>query len=171
MGLIGGMIRRACEELGYYPVNMRHQIGTGFMLPIHLAMVFERFRINCVFDVGANVGQYGLMLRKFGYRGHIFSFEPVSGTFTLLQCAAKGDDHWKTFKMALGASSGLQAMNLASYSELNSFLSPSALWSRLLPKITFVGKEEVEVSTLDLVFDELVSQIEKRPPISKARAR
>jgi hypothetical protein len=69
--------------------------------------------------------------------------------------------------MALGASSGLQAMNLASYSELNSFLSPSALWNRLLPKITFVDKEEVEVNTLDLVFDELVSQIEDPRPFLK----
>ena len=167
MGLIGDTFRRVCGVMGYYPVNVRHEIGTGFMLPIHLALVFSRLRINCVFDVGANVGQYGRMLRKSGYRGHIFSFEPVKETFTILQDTVRGDERWKAFNIALGASAGVQVMNLASYSELSSFLPPNALWDRLVPNVTIVGKEEVEVCTLDVVFEELVSQVENPRPFLK----
>ena len=33
--------------------------------------------VNCVIDVGANVGQFGIALRRAGYRGCIVLFEPV----------------------------------------------------------------------------------------------
>ena len=42
---------------------------------LRLRQVFGVFSIDCVFDVGANMGQYALMLRKkVGYRGLIISF-------------------------------------------------------------------------------------------------
>ena len=46
-------------------------------------------RVDCVLDVGANVGQFGDMLRTIGYMGTIVSFEPVDATFrTLAEHAA-----------------------------------------------------------------------------------
>ena len=43
-----------------------------------LTELFSRYSINCVFDVGANTGQYVHFLRQFiGYRGRVISFEPV----------------------------------------------------------------------------------------------
>jgi FkbM family methyltransferase len=167
VGLLGNIMRRVSARMGYYPVNLRHEIGTGFMLPFHLAEVLKRLRINCVFDVGANVGQYGQMLRTAGYFGYIFSFEPVTKTFTTLQAAARGDEHWKTFKIALGASSGVQAINLTSYSELNSFRLAGEVWDRLLPTVKLTDKEVVEVRTLDDVFPELTNQIEDPRPFLK----
>src|SRR5690349_18103875 len=41
----------------------------------HLKRLLSHLEIDCVFDVGANVGQYATMLRKHaGYKGRIISF-------------------------------------------------------------------------------------------------
>lgn len=41
--------------------------------------------IEFVIDIGANVGQFALDLRKAGYLGEILFFEPVSNTFVILR--------------------------------------------------------------------------------------
>jgi FkbM family methyltransferase len=44
----------------------------------HLKRLLSHLEIDCVFDVGANVGQYATQLRKqVGYKGRIISFEPI----------------------------------------------------------------------------------------------
>lgn len=154
VGLLGDLIRRVSAGAGYYPLNLRYEIGTGFMLPFHLTELLKKLRINCVFDVGANVGQYALMLRRNGYRGYIFSFEPVTKTFDSLKEAARGDEYWKTFKVALGAHRGVAQINRTSLSALDSFRRPSQLWDQILPNISVVDTEEVEVRTLDDGFPE-----------------
>ena len=39
----------------------------------HLEALFRRLEIDCVLDVGAHLGQFGRLLRGWGYRGTIIS--------------------------------------------------------------------------------------------------
>lgn len=96
--LAQGILHRAGMHLTHYPErteygNVLHDFLVGF-------------GVECVIDVGANVGRYGAMLRTLGYRGRLVSFEPISATFRRLQERAAGDPRWDARRMALGPSDG-----------------------------------------------------------------
>ena len=58
----------------------------------HFKTLFELLDITCVFDVGANIGQYGQLLRdEVGFRGWIVSFEPVNTPRDVLRDKSRGD--------------------------------------------------------------------------------
>jgi len=47
------------------------------------------YRIDTVFDIDANVGQYAKLVRKYGFTGRILSFEPLSEAHENLQKTAE----------------------------------------------------------------------------------
>jgi len=49
-----------------------------------LRSLLESLRVNCVIDAGANQGQTVDLLRGIGFRGFIFSFEPLGSAFSTL---------------------------------------------------------------------------------------
>lgn len=88
----------------------------------HLGRLLDYLKIDCVFDVGANVGQFGQMLREYvGYAGRIISFEPNPAAYKKLQQAASGDPLWHLEDFALGASSGMAEFQAYETSALGSF--------------------------------------------------
>jgi FkbM family methyltransferase len=58
-------------------------------------------RINCVVDVGAFVGGFVSDLRKLGYQGPVFSFEPVLESFAKLSKRLRGDGAWTGLQYGL----------------------------------------------------------------------
>jgi FkbM family methyltransferase len=54
-----------------------------------------------VFDVGANAGQYALLLRHLGYKKAIISFEPIPDTARKLRKLAAKDKQWFVEEIAL----------------------------------------------------------------------
>ena len=59
-------------------------------------------QIKTVFDIGANVGKTVRAIRKAYRMADIYAFEPVNGTYELLQGAVGGDPKIKCFRLAFG---------------------------------------------------------------------
>lgn len=91
---------------------------------VHLKRFLSYFQIDCVFDVGANEGQYAALLRRIGYGGPIISFEPIPELVELLRQKAKRDANWYIEQVALGRTAGETVFNVMVESEFSSFLSP-----------------------------------------------
>src|SRR5579883_1423367 len=87
------VVKRATRALGYEVIS-RKRAG-GRQLAIHLEELFCRLEIDCIFDVGANRGQYRNFLRQeLGYRGPIVSFEPIPENVEYLNQQARSDPLW-----------------------------------------------------------------------------
>lgn len=145
--------RKIADLLGYDLVKT----GKNVLLPRHLGNLFNLLGIDCVLDVGANHGQYGRMLRDFGYQGRIISFEPVAASFERLRAAAGRDRLWDVHHFALGAREEELEINVTAASDFASFLPPSEFSRQTFgPGITVDKRERVMVKRLDRIFDKIM---------------
>ncbi len=117
------MIKKIAGYFGYSLIRKRKSPT----LESHLELILKSQQINLVIDVGANIGQFGKMLRKIGYTGEIVSFEPVDSTFRVLETTASNDVNWKVFKLALSDKNGKFISTRSSHLTLHRFLHPTNL--------------------------------------------
>lgn len=120
-------------------------------LPSFMRMLIPRLGINCVLDVGAHRGEYARMLRIFGYRGRIVSFEPVAENYAILTELAANDPAWDVRHMALGSEDGEAEINVTENTVFSSFLTP------VDERVS--ARQSVSVRRLDGVFAEVTSGI------------
>jgi FkbM family methyltransferase len=115
-----------------------------------------------VLDVGANAGQYGGLLRAWGYRGRIVSFEPVAAAHARLELRAAADPDWQVApRMALGAKDGEATIEVSAESDMSSILPQTELLRRLSPSSRVVGRERVPIRRLDGLAKEYVEHGER----------
>jgi FkbM family methyltransferase len=115
-----------------------------------LRPLFQRREFTFVLDVGANAGQYGLLVRSCGHRGPIISFEPLTAPHEKLVACAASDPLWTVAeRAALGARAGRATMNVAGNSVSSSLLSMNARHLDAAPHSAFVGTETIDVVALD----------------------
>ncbi|MFC6222993.1 FkbM family methyltransferase [Hymenobacter artigasi] len=105
--------------------------------------------INLAFDIGANVGQFGHELRTYGYQAEILSFEPQRAAYQQLKAAAATDPLWHTYHHAFGEVAGTTTINLSQNSHSSSLLPMLEAHLASAPDSAYVGKEEIEVRTLN----------------------
>ncbi len=142
------LAQRLARRLGYDLTPRRKAKA----LQAQLVAVLDHFAISCVFDVGANVGQYALSLREWGYRDRIVSFEPLPDAHARLSERAAADPDWLVPpRMAIGAEDGEIEVQVSAESDMSSILPQSALLEQISPSSAVVGKERVMLRRLDTV--------------------
>jgi FkbM family methyltransferase len=109
--------------------------------------------VNLIFDVGANVGQYGRELRwHVGYNGRIVSFEPLRVAHNALIRTAAGDSLWEVAEpTAIGAKRGSISLNVSANSVSSSVLPMLTSHINAVPESRYTGTELVQVVPLDVV--------------------
>ena len=120
--------------------------------------LIEHHKINKIFDVGANCGQYALQTFKLGFEGEIISFEPVKTTFIDLEKKAEKHKKWKSFNFGLGKIEEELEINISENTYSSSFLDIMPSHIQSAPKSKTIGKEIVSIKTLDAIFDKLVDE-------------
>jgi FkbM family methyltransferase len=122
-----------------------------------LSRIFDHYKVDCVFDVGANLGQYARMLRtKAGFDGLIVSFEPQPVVAKKLRHFSRNDPKWIVEEVALSTENGLSKFNVMYGSEFSSLSKPIEKQSAFFYGANAPKQEiDVKTETLDNVLKRL----------------
>ncbi|MBZ9644567.1 FkbM family methyltransferase [Streptomyces sp. PSKA30] len=132
----------------------------------HVAAMLELYGVNCVFDVGANTGQYARRLRRLGYTGRIVSFEPTADAFAKLSKAARDDPDWQVHHCGLGREDTVTSIHTG-WKTMNSLLPPSDYGRDRYRRFATTRTEEIEIRRLDGVMEQALAGIEEPRPYLK----
>lgn len=125
--------------------------------PFHsISRNLRNCKVSTVLDIGANVGQFGIDIRRYGFQGQIVSYEPVKISFDKLSKVAKKYEPWKTFQLGLGALESEYIINVSGNSGLSSsLLQMNELHLENFPDSATVFQQDVNISTIDTQLDVL----------------
>ena len=141
------LLNRFFRPFGY-ELKKHYKIATPTAMDAIMNAI-HHYRIDTVFDVGANVGQFGREIRAAGFKGELHSFEPVAETFKALNEASQGDANWHAHQFALGASPGTGSIHVTTASDLSSFNAPNDFGKDRFKGFQSASKEDVEIGTID----------------------
>lgn len=141
--LLRGLTRRWGYDLVEYP-------SREFQRRIKL---MQHFGVDLVLDVGADTGEYVQKLRRYGYRGRVVSFEPLSASFTVLSANAARDPRWDVVNTACGARDGEAELNVAGNLHSSSLLEMLPAHESAAPESAYVRRERVRLRRLDSIFE------------------
>ena len=161
--LAGHLLRRR----GYHVFRQEHLPQAN--LSLHLKRLFATQQIDCVFDVGANHGEYRDFLREaVGYEGLVVSIEPIPYLRSELESRASADTKWVVLSCAAGRTPGLANFNVMKGDKLSSFRTPTtAATTRFKDSNTVASVEQVQVRRLDEIYRELRDRFRFERPYLK----
>ncbi|KUO17419.1 FkbM family methyltransferase [Streptomyces dysideae] len=132
----------------------------------HVAAMLGLYGVNCVFDVGANTGQYAKRLRRLGYTGRIVSFEPTADAYARLSKAAEHDQDWHVHHLGLGREDTVSTIHTG-WNTMNSLLPPSDYGRDRYQRFAETSTEEIEIRRLDGVMEKALDGIAEPRPFLK----
>ena len=140
------IIRHYINKIGYD----LHQLNVNSNPSYQLKKALDRFKVDLVFDVGANTGQFGSSLRAMGFNGTIVSFEPLSAAHKRLTSFASTDPKWIVHpRGAIGNIDGEIEINIAGNSVSSSILPMLDSHSSAALESTYIGSEKAPIYRLD----------------------
>ena len=141
------LIQALVNRLGYHITR----ISRVSRAPINPLL---HHKIELLFDVGANIGQYAMGTRMEGYKGGIVSFEPLPDAYEELLENSQNDSLWIIHRRcAVGSNLGETDINISQNSYSSSLLPILQACSSAAPDSIYIGKAKTDVITLDSVFE------------------
>jgi len=105
--------------------------------------------IDCVIDIGANIGQYAKHLRRIGFKKNIISFEPLNHAYKILENKSKKDSKWQSINFGIGDKDEISEINISKNSYSSSILEMSSIHSNSAPDSIYLSKQKINIKKLD----------------------
>ncbi len=111
--------------------------------------------IRTVFDVGANVGRFTVMIHKILPEASIYAFEPLKDCYEQLVASMKRSAKFQAFNYALGDEESETDIHRSNYSPSSSMLPMQDLHRRAFPFTKEETRERIKVRRLDGIVQDL----------------
>ena len=122
--------------------------------------IIESNNITVVLDVGSNSGQFAKILREYGYKKKIVSFEPTKVAHKNLIKSSLNDSSWVVHpRVAIGDKLSNVKINIAGNNgESSSILEMGSTHKESAPHSLYVGKEDVDIITIDSIYGDYIDK-------------
>jgi FkbM family methyltransferase len=162
------MLTKAIDKISRMSVVDQDKLGPLFEQS-HLRRLLCELNADCVFDIGANAGQYATMLRrKAHYSGRIISFEPLPRECGALKELSRDDELWDIDQSGVTARGGLQSFHVMASSQFSSFSGASIKDTDLFLNSNRVERTiPVETVTLDFAYEKYHQKFGFKRPFLK----
>jgi FkbM family methyltransferase len=133
---------------------------TSFSNPsAQLLAALKQARVNIVFDIGANVGQFSSDLFSVGFAGKVISFEPLAEAHAQLCSSAKPNSNWFVNpRTAVGDRDGETVINVAGNSVSSSILPMLNEHSSAAPASAYTASQITSLIRLDSVASQYLNE-------------
>lgn len=126
----------------------RRGLRHGVAASIEHRDVIGGLDIGSVVDVGANIGQFSLLVATLHPDVRIFAFEPLPGAAERYARLFEGEARVRLFRAALGPGRGEAVLHISARNDSSSLLPISDVQSRIFPGTEEIGTESVTVGPL-----------------------
>lgn len=135
------------------PYSIRH-LGIAFapqtrFLFSQRGLILKRLKVDCVIDVGANIGQFAKEMRRTGYKGRLVSVEPLNEPYLQLKRNFRKDKLWTGKQFLIGEECRLARIEQWGDSSTSSVLEVSEEVLLTHSYLRSRGSEEHQMKTLE----------------------
>lgn len=144
------MFKRAVKEFFLiFGIKLR-KISIDSSPELRLQYLMNQFKIDTIYDIGANYGQFAIGMIKSGFSGRIISFEPISFVYDELRKNSSKHDNWFVAeRCALGEKECITQINISDSSASSSILQMTSKHSDAAPYTKCSSMEEISIKRLD----------------------
>lgn len=129
----------------FYLIFFKYLISPSFE---HKKIIKEIIDVNTFLDVGANRGQFVLLLDYFFPSCKIIAFEPLKKEYHLLKKIFKKKTNVKIFNYAVGNKNGIININVSNSSDSSSVLFPTKWQLKNFPGTFIIQKSSAQIKKL-----------------------
>lgn len=127
----------------------RSPLRYGVAAAIEHDFFFESYNFETVVDIGANTGQFSLVMKKNFPMANIIAFEPLRKPFLTYSKIFAGDRYVKIFNSAIAPNAGVVEINVSNSCDSSSLLEISDLQDEIFPGTSAIGSENITTGPLD----------------------
>ena len=131
----------------------RRGILRGVGASVEHAAALGGLDLRTVLDVGANVGQFSLLVSEMFPRARIEAFEPLAGPAATFRRLFDGETRVRLHQVAIGSAPRDAVMNVSRRNDSSSLLRITDRQTRTFPGTDRVGTEMVTIVALDSAID------------------